>query len=153
MSTTDLKNSKTRKKKSYGKYFLIGSLLVIADQITKYLSQTYRKDFGILEFTYLENTGTMFGLFQNNNWFFVLFSIIAIVALYYYREEFKDQPLFLMFIISGIIGNFIDRLFRGYVIDFINFKIWPVFNLADTYLVIGVFGFIILTIYTDYKKN
>src|SRR3989344_634425 len=100
-------------------------LLIILDQISKYFLTT------------TINYGAAFSLFQGYTIFLIIASLIAlIICIYYYKE--KKLRLGLNFLISGIIGNLIDRIFLGYVRDFINLRIFPVFNLADMFNVIGV---------------
>ena len=111
-------------------------VLVVLDQISKRFLTT------------VTNTGAAFGILKGFNIPLLIVSLIAlIVAIYFY---FKDKSIKwpLTFLIAGIIGNSIDRIFFGHVRDFINLQIWPVFNFADTYNVIGV----ILLIMILWKK-
>ncbi len=100
----------------------------------------------IFHITYVTNTGAAFGLFKNSAIFFIIVSVVAIVLIAglilksIKRAEFMANPRFdlgLIMIISGAIGNLADRLKFGYVIDFIDVRIWPVFNIADTSITIG----------------
>ena len=100
----------------------------------------------IFHITYVTNTGAAFGLFKNSAIFFIIISVVAIVLIAglilksIKRAEFMANPRFdlgLIMIISGAIGNLVDRLKFGYVIDFIDVRIWPVFNIADTSITIG----------------
>jgi len=100
----------------------------------------------IFHITYVTNTGAAFGLFKNSAIFFIIISVVAIVLIAglilksIKRAEFMANPRFdlgLIMIISGAIGNLADRLKFGYVIDFIDIRIWPVFNIADTSITIG----------------
>jgi len=128
-------------------YYLLIFGLIILDQFTKRLF--FEKSYEILSFIgikYAENTGIAFGLFQGYNWLFVLISVIIIGACVYF---FKEYPLPLSFIIAGALGNLIDRLFFGFVIDFIQISVWPIFNLADSFNTIGV----ILLVYLLYKED
>lgn len=99
-------------------------VLVFLDQITKfYLTSTI-------------NTGAAFSLFQGQRYVLIAVSILVIIfILKYYGEKKYQFPLTL--ILSGTIGNLIDRVFLGHVRDFIDLKFWPVFNIADTCIVIG----------------
>ena len=111
-------------------------VLIILDQITKYF------------FTTVTNTGAAFGILKGYNIPLLIISLIALmICIFYYVKE-KKLRLPLIFLISGIVGNSIDRIFLGYVRDFINLQFWPVFNLADSFNVIGV----ILLIYILWKK-
>jgi len=131
-------------------------IIVILDQLTKFL---IRKNFqlnesipiikNIFHLTYVTNTGSAFGLFKNLNWFFVLFSVVVIIAIFYYlRKNINDKEKYLQFavglLLGGTTGNLIDRIFFGHVIDFIDFRIWPVFNIADSAVTISVILLIIL---------
>ena len=100
----------------------------------------------IFHITYVTNTGAAFGLFKNSAIFFIIISVVAIAFIAglilksIKRAEFMANPRFdlgLIMIISGAIGNLADRLKFGYVIDFIDVRIWPVFNIADTSITIG----------------
>jgi len=102
----------------------------------------------ILHITYVTNTGAAFGLFKSNTLVFILIAIVAIlftstlILRSLRKGEFLLRPLFnigLILIVSGAIGNLIDRLRFGYVIDFIDVRIWPVFNIADASITTGTF--------------
>ncbi len=129
-------------------YIFIGTLLIIIDQTIKYLvhnnivlGQLYPLIEDFLYITYVRNTGIAFGLFKNNNIFMIiLISFIILVLLYLYKKE--ESKVFTLSIpvtllISGAIGNLIDRIYYGFIIDYINFPFWPAFNLADSLVVIG----------------
>tara|TARA_Y100000310_G_C20338040_1_gene648461 strand:+ start:128 stop:574 length:447 start_codon:yes stop_codon:yes gene_type:complete len=140
------------------KYLILGAILLIVDQITKYwvrINSVYH-DLGIVAINYVKNTGASFGLFQGFNYILVLLYPVALFAMYYYRRELlgsKWKNIFYTLIIAGILGNFIDRIFFGFVIDFIDLKWWPVFNLADSYLCIGIVGTIYLNLRTQNSSN
>lgn len=128
-------------------------LLVIIDHITKYIAKI-RLSSGksislindVLEFVYVENRGAAFGIFKNKKFFLVGITTFVVLGMIYYLIKNtnlnKWERISLIFIISGAVGNLIDRVFRGYVVDFIHFYIkdifdWPVFNIADILVVIG----------------
>jgi signal peptidase II len=137
--------SKTVKFKGY--YTIIMFLvLVMLDRMTKIWAASLKveKDFGIFAFTYVTNTGAGFSILQNMNLWLAILSIILLAAIIYYRDSVPKFSL--MLIISGIVGNVIDRIFYGSVIDFINLKFWPVFNVADSMICIGVAYWIIILI-------
>ena len=100
----------------------------------------------ILHITYITNTGSAFGLFKDLNLLFIFVSIAVIIFLAYFlkniKEESKLEYVFFGLLLGGIIGNLMDRLMLGHVIDFIDFRIWPVFNLADSFVTISVIGLI-----------
>ncbi len=100
---------------------------------------------GILHMTLVHNTGIAFGLFKNHGMVYIVIPIIAVILLVYnicyykYNEEKLSRLYIFAFssILGGAIGNLIDRIYFGYVIDFIDFRIWPVFNIADSAITIG----------------
>ena len=124
------------------------AILLIIDQVSKILVRPDTHiDLGILSINFVTNTGISFGLFKGNNLAMIIIYLVVLGLLIYYL--LKQKPMhqtWYYLIITGLIGNLIDRIFRGYVIDFINFKIWPVFNLADVFIVAGVVMIIIMLI-------
>ena len=137
---TPLTKKKNRKAIPYNltttHIILIILLLVIIDQLTK------------LPFTTTINYGGAFGLFQNSRILFIFISILVIVLASTQIKNKKYQfPLTL--IIAGSLGNLIDRIFLGYVRDFISLPFWPTFNFADFFLTLGFLWLIIILI----KKN
>jgi|SRR3989344_4136507 len=97
----------------------------------------------------IKNSGTLFGLFQNTNVIFVIFTVVVmVVILHSYKKEKSLQPGF-NFILAGGFGNLVNRLQYGYVIDFIDFGLWPVFNFADLFVVIGIVLIVIKIIRKD----
>lgn len=138
-------------------------MLIVFDQIIKYLIV---KNFGIgeekilidnfLKFIYIRNTGAAFGILSGN----IVFLIgISLLLIFYIVKEMKkniDNNLSLLsfsLILGGAVGNLIDRIFRGYVVDFISFTLFKrkmsIFNIADMYITIGV----ILLIYIVLKEG
>lgn len=137
--------------------FIFSTAIIVAllDQLTKLLvkqnfqpSQSIPIIKNILHLTYVTNTGSAFGLFKGLNLVFILFSIIVIAAVSYNLKKIKPAERLLQFsaglLLGGTIGNFIDRLLYGSVIDFIDFRIWPVFNAADSAISISVILLVIL---------
>lgn len=135
--------------------FSAALVAVLLDQLTKLL---IRQNFqigqsvpiikNILHLTYVTNTGSAFGLFRNFNSAFILFSIPVILFILHYLKKIKGNEKALLLaaglLLGGTIGNLIDRLAYGHVIDFIDFRIWPVFNVADSAVTISIFLLIIL---------
>ncbi len=135
--------------------FSIVLLIMLFDQLTKFL---IKKNFqlnesipiikNIIHLTYITNTGSAFGLFKGLNIFFILISLIVIIAILYYLNKIKNNEKSLQFavglLLGGTIGNLIDRIFYGAVIDFIDLRIWPVFNAADSAVTISIILLIIL---------
>jgi signal peptidase II len=88
-----------------------------------------------MAFTYTNNTGAGFSILQNMNFLLIIISIVVLGAVIYFH---KQIPRFsLITIVAGIFGNLVDRIFYGSVIDFINFKFWPIFNIADSLIFVG----------------
>lgn len=116
------------------KFFLIAFFIVLLDQVTKYFFTNV--NWGI--FNYVTNTGAAFSLFQGYTFILSLISMIVIILILIYYKKYPKYWLSLSFVLGGTIGNLIDRVYFGYVRDFIDFKVWPVFNIADSFNVIGV---------------
>lgn len=131
-------------------------VLILTDQLTKYLAVTRLMPAGNIDIidnffslTYVENKGAAFGFLQGAKWLFVILTIaVCVLCVIYYvrlKKENKDRliRISLIFVCSGAIGNLIDRVFRGYVVDMLNFCIfgfdYPVFNFADICVCIGAF--------------
>ncbi len=124
--------------------------LLILDQITKYLF--FEKEVSligdILRIDFSRNTGIAFGMLQNYNWIWIFISIIAVVLVWI---MFKKYLLCITLIEAGIMGNLIDRIFFGYVRDFIGIYIWPNFNVADACNTIGVLLLVYYLVKEDYS--
>ena len=143
------------------------AILTFFDQLSKIImvdalktTKTIPLIKNVLEFYYIENTGTAWGMFGGGRIFFLVLTIIIMAVLVYKLPTTKKYMLMRITIIllgSGAVGNFIDRLFLGYVRDFIYFRLinFPVFNVADCYVTIGLALFIImiLFIYKDEDFN
>ena len=134
----------------YLKSILFILVLVIFDQITKLYflgKDIFISDF--FSFKFVANTGTSFGLLKNNNLIFIFGMLFVMVFILYYYDKYKSYSLAFNFILAGSFGNLIDRIFRGYVVDFIYFKFWYVFNLADLFITIGS----LILIYYFFKEK
>lgn len=130
--------------------YLIAGIGIIVDQITKFLASIYLDNIdiipGFFSLTYVENKGAAWGILNNSTIVLVGISVIVLLIISKYISstiEFtKLSVVSYGLLIGGIFGNLIDRIFRGFVIDFLNFNIlgynFPVFNIADTMIVIGV---------------
>ncbi|MCJ7604922.1 MAG: signal peptidase II [Dehalococcoidales bacterium] len=128
-------------------------LVLIADQVTKAWIRSNLAvgevlfDAGVFEIIHVQNTGAAFGLFKGIPYVFIAVEIIAIIAILFLvivmrsRWPFIDRWLVrsgIALVMAGTVGNFIDRVFYdGVVTDFINFRWWPVFNVADSAAVVG----------------
>lgn len=128
-------------------------LLVLIDQLTKiWVVKTFEEQKQvkvipkIINFKYTKNEGGAFSIFSGNLAFFIIITIIALIFFGYLMKDFNliNKPFYsvsLILIIAGTIGNFIDRISRGSVVDFIEFAFWPkfaIFNFADMCLTVGV---------------
>ncbi len=148
---------------------IVTILLIAIDQITKYIALINLKPIsstvfikGFMDFTFVENRGAAFGILEGQRWFFVVITVIISVAIIYAflklpnKKEYMYLRVSLVLILSGAIGNVIDRFFRGYVVDFFEFTFinWPVFNVADIYVVVGtmLFAFLLLFVIKEEPK-
>lgn len=162
-----MKISKKNYIKSYiGAVAAFAALLVI-DQLTKWLAVVHLKDKapfilidGVFQFRYLENRGAAFGMMQERQYIFVAGAIIIclIIAFLYVRIPHvkKYFPLRIcgVLLCAGAIGNMIDRIRLNYVIDFLYFNLidFPIFNVADCYVVVSCIAFVILILFY-YKEE
>ena len=129
-------------------------LIVVLDQLTKFIVHSIMNLYDsiqvvpyLLNFTYIRNEGIAFGIyFEGAETIFIALPILITIYLFYLlkSEEFQDKfsQIALFLIIAGAVGNIIDRIFRGYVVDFIDFHLsgmhWYVFNIADSSVTIGL---------------
>ncbi len=101
----------------------------------------------IFYLTLVHNTGAAFGIFKNQTLFFIVVSILAVITIVIYIKKFLNVSftikIGLALILGGALGNLVDRLCFGYVVDFLDFKIWPVFNIADSAITVGTFLLIV----------
>jgi len=145
--------------------WLIAAFIIIADQATKYYAATILiKQPGytvpiisnILHLTYSENKGAAFSILQNQRWLFITLTIIICIVIIFILITHSSMHILLKIslslILGGAIGNLIDRIKLGYVIDFIDFRIinYPIFNLADSAVVIGT---ILLSYYVVFLSD
>ncbi len=134
-----------------GKLISIVSLLVILDQLTKYLFQNKIYMLDGIGIEYTTNTGAAFGILKGSNIILAIVSLLAIAFIFYYYRKAKNyERIGLILLLSGTIGNLLDRIIFGYVRDFIVIYWWPNFNIADAYNVLGIL--IILFIELKHKK-
>lgn len=160
-----IKFFKKRSVKDYLLYSAVIAVGIILDQLTKMLSVLYLapidtvpiiKD--VIHLTYAENPGAAFGMLADAPWVFNTFSIITVIAiliyLYFGHAETPLYAISLSMIASGGIGNLIDRLSLGYVVDFIDFRLidFAIFNGADSFVCVGA-GLLILALILDLIKE
>ena len=137
-------------------------IAIFVDQWTKWLAVTHLKDKSaielienIFELHYLENKGAAFGIMQNHQAFFLISGLFILVATTYIYQKMPQTKRFLLLriclilIVSGAIGNMIDRLRFQYVIDFLYFKLidFPIFNVADIYVTVSAIGLVVLILF------
>ncbi|MDD3839348.1 MAG: signal peptidase II [Clostridia bacterium] len=143
--------------------FLIIFLIIIADQVSKYYVLTDLKKCNtipivkdVFHLTYVENRGAAFGVLQNKRWFFIVTTLIVSGIIVYYLFTLPKEKVLLKIslslILGGAIGNLIDRIRLGFVVDFLDFRLinYPVFNIADTAVVTGT---ILLALIILFGKN
>lgn len=143
-------------------------LVILVDFFSKYMvsklmtvNETINLIDNFFRITYVKNTGAAFSIFSNNTLLVIIISVIVIGFLLFYiyknKGNNKLENVSYAFILGGAISNLIDRLVYGYVIDFLDFEILsydaPIFNLADTFIVIGVILFLINTLRSRYDGN
>lgn len=137
-------------------------LLILLDQFTKYLAVVHLFQQepieifpGVFELHFLKNKGAAFGIMQNQKYFFVVITSILVMLMIYLLVRIPETKkniilsLTIGLLISGAIGNLIDRIRLGYVIDFFYFKLidFPIFNVADCYVVVAVIILMLLILF------
>ncbi len=152
--------------KKLGKLIFLTAFLVFLDQWTKSLATKYLIGNegipiieGVFRFKYLENRGAAFGMLQNQLFFFVFMTILVLTIFGYFYYKIPKGKRYLpleyntILLLSGAIGNFIDRITKNFVVDFLYFELinFPIFNIADCYVVIStfIFGILILFYYKE----
>ena len=150
-------------------YFLLPFIYVVLDHITKFLViknipyHSYIEINDYFSIVNVSNSGVAFSMFQNNNLFFIILVSLVVIYIIYFiyknkKELTKLQTHSLLLILAGGLGNLIDRLFRGAVVDFIDVGYkevyrWPAFNVADSCVCIGVTLFIISLLFFNKKAK
>jgi len=128
--------------------YLIALILLFVDQLSKYvirqnmsLAESIPVINRVFHITYVENKGIAFGLFPQGHFLFIVISLIIILAIVFFARKkiikSLKEKVCLGLVLGGALGNLVDRLRFGFVIDFLDFRIWPVFNLADSGVCIG----------------
>ena len=127
---------------------LVAATIIAADQISKFLIRA-TLELGesapsgwAVRITHVENTGSAFGLFNDQTLFLIVASIVAIGVMIYLFRQIAQGSMFLRVLLGmqlgGALSNLADRIVLGKVTDFIDFQVWPVFNVADSSVVIGI---------------
>jgi len=134
--------------------YAVSFFIVLLDQITKLIA---RKTLAgessvpviphVFHWTLVENPGVAFGLLPGLGWLLILLVSGCLIALVFFLHRMRSlhwmKSLPIAFILGGAAGNLIDRIRFGYVVDFLDFRVWPVFNLADTFISAGVLIFFV----------
>ena len=146
---------------------ILSIIFIIIDQVSKIIvvnNLTNNKSIEVIKsffyLTYTNNKGAAFSILTGRRILLILVALIVIgVLIYYVRKnkiEGKVNKIALSLVIGGSIGNLIDRIVRGAVVDFLDFKIfgynYPIFNLADTFIVLGVF-LLLISMFSKDKNN
>lgn len=152
------------------KFYVVAFVLVVLDQWTKWLvvrDMELGERIPLID-PYLgllshRNRGAAWGMLEGQMWLFYIITTIVIVGIvYYFHRHAQNQPLFqlgLMVLLGGAIGNFIDRLFRGEVVDYVDVLIpvinyeFPIFNVADAALTVGVVIIFIFILLDERKQK
>lgn len=149
-------------------YYVIAILVIIMDQLSKWwivvnleLGERLTIITNWLYFTSHRNKGAAFGILQNQMLLFVIVTVIVVIGIIYYLQRkvvYRGTGVAFGLILGGAIGNFLDRLFRGEVVDFIDVNLFaytdfPIFNIADSSLVIGVILLMLFTLKEEEMKK
>lgn len=146
------------------------AILVGIDQAVKYFTITVLKPVGginvidgFFSLTYVENRGAAFGILQGGKWIFIILTLIVCIAciIYYSKLAVENRLMVvraaIILVCSGAVGNMIDRLFRGYVVDMLDFNIFgydfPIFNFADICVCAGAFLLVIGIMFFDRSRE
>lgn len=149
-------------------YYVIAGIVIFIDQLTKWLvvqTMEVSEQIPIIEnFFYLtshRNRGAAWGILQGQMWFFYIVTVLVIAFIIYYMQKYANESKLtgwaLAFILGGAVGNFIDRVMRKEVVDFLDIYIgsynYPIFNIADSALVLGVIAMMAATLLDERKKG
>lgn len=150
------------------RYYLLALVIIGIDQLSKWLVITKMDVYeqipiidGFFYLTSHRNEGAAWGILQGKMMFFYIITAIVVIGLIYYMQRYARNftllAISLSLVLGGAIGNFIDRLFRKEVVDFLDFIIftydYPIFNIADSALVVGVIGLLIATLFEEKLKG
>lgn len=130
-------------------FIIWASGVFLLDRVTKILVSRYLvlgesipviKD--VFHITYYRNSGAAFNVLAHKTWFFILAALVVMGFIVYYYNRTPSDRIYartaLALVFGGAWGNLVDRILWSYVIDFLDFRIWPVFNIADSAIVVGV---------------
>ena len=136
-------------KKAYRIILLFAAIVFALDRFTKFLVLSIFKlneslpiINNFFHLTFVTNTGSAFGLFRNSGLLLAIVAVLILSLAIYYTTKIKEHERWMQIsmglMIGGILGNLIDRIIHGHVIDFLDFRIWPVFNVADSAITVSV---------------
>lgn len=141
----------------------VAAAVLVLDQATKYIvrlnldpNQTILVIRGLFNITHVRNTGAAFGLLSQRQPFFVAATIVAIGLIIFYHLRTKEKNVWfdiaLGLELGGALGNLVDRIYKGYVTDFLHVSIVPVFNIADSAIVVGVV-ILFISLFMDMRRE
>ena len=145
-------------------YGLLALLVVLLDQATKYyvvthfaLGESVPVINNVFHWTFILNRGAAFGMLEGSRWLFVLIAIGVMAGIWYMRRDIAEYGPWCTYGAAlfggGAVGNLIDRTRQGLVIDFFDFRIWPVFNVADIAICVGVGCIIWSILLREWQEN
>ena len=156
-----LENSPEQASRSRSRcYWFYASALavILLDQLSKRIAVmmlSYKEPLAVIKgffaLVMVNNTGASFGILKDATLFLILISVVVIAIIMYYRARIPEKPcIFLALLLGGVVGNLIDRVMHGFVIDFISLSFWPAFNVADIAITVGAAGLIVyFSFFTD----
>jgi len=128
---------------------IIAAVSIILDQLTKFFAQRLTETIvlipKVLQFHLVHNSGSLFGLFPGSSSLLIWFSIMVIGFFLFYHDQMPETlsgRIFVGLVLGGVIGNLIDRVRFGFVIDFVDVPFYSVFNIADASLSVGILGLV-----------
>ena len=152
------------KKRNCLLVIILVSVLLGLDLFIKYLVSSYLTSINIIDnffsLTYVLNDGAAFSLFASRTYILILIALMCLLFIIYeLKNNLDDRVLSVGYslVLAGLLGNFIDRLLDGYIVDYLSFKIfgynYPIFNFADMLIVLGVITVVIKEIFKEKKKK
>jgi len=153
---------KKKRSKNYAVTIIAALFIIFVDRISKLwvvnnykLGESQPIIENVFHITFIYNKGAGFGTFQNSLFFLTLFSaIVLMICLYYFMStDNNNLNIMLAILMGGVTGNLIDRAIYGQVIDFIDFRIWPIFNVADIAITLSILSLIFYIWVTDARKK
>ena len=145
-------------------FYFIAIIWLVLDQASKYyvmnhfaLGESLPVIQNLFHLTYIINRGAAFGMLTNQRWFFLAVAFVLIIVYGFYRNRVNNGPLSLRvgtaLLIAGAIGNGIDRYVLHGVVDFFDFRIWPIFNIADIGICVGVVCVIYYLLTSEHEEK